>query len=282
MTRADLDIRTRLGSCGSPTDLGQMLARSVAALPFLPRRGTARGYRIFSLRDDQLAYCDLAEGAHVVIGRHSLSDVVLDAPSTALRHVLLWAMRRNGKLILRGHDLIDGKPIHTGPVFERARDLDLQGPLAFHAGNEPIVALPDFGIDPVEASSHAGILTVAAHTIVRMAPAIHAPWLTIDLTGPGGTHRLERSQQSLQRAVLIGRYSRCEDGSGSVFSANVSRVHAAIVRDEDGVLVFDLRSSNGLQAMRRSVRQVHVASRALIQLGESDAIEVTVNPECAE
>lgn len=282
MTRADLDIRTRLAICVSPTDLSQMLARSVAALPFLPRRGTARGYRIFSLSGDQLAFCDLAVGSHVVIGRHSLADVVLDAPSNALRHVLLWATRQNGKLILRGHDLIDGKPIHTGPVFDRARNLDLQGPLAFRVGNEPIVVLPDFGVGSNEASPHPGMMTVAANTVIRMAPAIHAPWLTVDLMGLSGMHRLERSQQSLQRAVLIGRYSRCEDGSGSVFSANVSRVHAAIVRDEDGVLVFDLRSSNGLQWMGRSVRQVRVASRALIQLGESDAIEVTVNPECAE
>ena len=115
-----------------------------------------------------------------------------------------------------------------------------------------------------------------AHSMIRVAPPSQA-WLTLDLTGPQGERRLERSQQALTRALLIGRYPRCEQSSGSVFSSNVSRVHAMIVRDGDGVLVLDLRSTNGLHAMGRAVRSVRVTSRAVIQLSKSDAIEVVVS-----
>jgi len=64
-----------------------------------------------------------------------------------------------------------------------------------------------------------------------------------------------------------------------VFSHHISRVHAVIVRDEEGVLVLDLQSTNGLQMMGRAVRRVRVTSRAVIQIDELDSIEVEVNCE---
>ena len=284
MTRADLDIRTRLAICASPTSLAVMLARSVAALPFLPRDGEARGYRIFSSSGGQFSYCDLLEGSHVVLGRHSLADVVLHAPSAALRHVVLWATRCEGKLVLRGHDLIDGTPIGFGPAFDDESRTEFHGPRSLLAGCEPIIALPDFGIPRKDEAKHVSMQAIEAmeaRSLIRVAAPSHA-WLTLDLIGPQGERRLERSQQALTRGMLIGRYPRCEHSSGSVFSDNVSRVHAMIVREGDGVLVLDLRSTNGLEYMGRSVRSVHVTSRALIQLGKKDAIEVVVHREAGE
>ena len=263
-----------------------MYARSVAALPFLPRDGKARGYRIFSLSGGELSYSNLVEGSHVVVGRHSLAYVVLHAPSTALRHAVLWATRCEGKLVLRGHDLVDGSEICTGPAFDEPRNV-LRGPLSLRVGYEPIVALPDFGIPSKEEPTHASMQATQAaerteaRSMVRVASPSQA-WLTLDLYGPQGVRRLERSQQALAQAMLIGRYSRCEHRSGSVFSDNVSRVHAMIVRDGDGVLVLDLRSTNGLEHMGHAVRSMRVTSRAVIQLGKKDVIEVVVNREAGE
>ena len=181
----------------------------------------------------------------------------------------------------RGQDLVDGTPIRTGPVFDGAQPLDLQGPLSLWVGLEPVVALPDFGVAKRHEPKHLA-QTAEPRSLIRLAPPSRA-WLTLDLVGPQGVRRLQRTQQALERAILIGRYPRCEDGSGSVFSARVSRVHAMIVRDDhEGVLVLDLRSTSGLQSMGRAVRSVRVTSHARIQLGDRDAIEVNVNRETGE
>lgn len=74
-----------------------------------------------------------------------------------------------------------------------------------------------------------------------------------------GEVRIPVGPSALDRGVMLGRYSRCDDAK--IFSDDrISRVHALVMRIEGGVWIFDLGSTNGTYGSANEefrARQLH-------------------------
>ncbi|HET6164498.1 MAG TPA: FHA domain-containing protein [Planctomycetota bacterium] len=75
------------------------------------------------------------------------------------------------------------------------------------------------------------------------------------------THRLE----SVKERVLIGRSADCDL---RIDSADVSRMHAAIVAKSGRHFLEDLGSSNGTQLNGRPVRNAELHNGDIVQIGD--------------
>lgn len=117
---------------------------------------------------------------------------------------------------------------------------------------------------------------------VEHLPRCENPWARLRLRGPGGHVVFEVSRADLERPLLVGRYDRCRRGALAPFSPSVSRVHAGVVCDGEGVRVLDLASSNGLAATARSgaemwVQAIRVRRAATILLaGDNDFLDIEI------
>ena len=121
------------------------MAYAVALAAERARAEPAAGYRLYWMASGRFGSCDvpLDPRSFLVVGRHSLCDVVLDAdPTIALRHVLIRSTR-----------LDDGCPrlsvldLHTNLGFvmhngREERSMAASGPIGFRVGGYTFVALP--------------------------------------------------------------------------------------------------------------------------------------------
>jgi hypothetical protein len=74
-----------------------------------------------------------------------------------------------------------------------------------------------------------------------------------------GVHRVEPVPHELTRGLLIGRSRRCILGRGFDENDGLSRIHALVLRIDDGVYAFDLASRYGLRDVARPNRLVSTA-----------------------
>ena len=80
------------------------------------------------------------------------------------------------------------------------------------------------------------------------------------------------SAEVLRRGVLLGRYSRCEIAL-DMWSGNfVSRVHAVLLADDDGVTLLDTASLAGIKVDGRRVRSAALGKSNLIELSRDRVI----------
>jgi hypothetical protein len=84
--------------------------------------------------------------------------------------------------------------------------------------------------------------------------------------------RSDRSRIALYPGLTLGR---AEDNAAIVGDSRVSRHHARIVADGDGLAIEDLDSSNGTFVNGEAVRRARLAAGALVTLGDTTLTVVT-------
>ncbi len=234
-------------------------------------------------------------GKHVVVGRHDHCDLVLDDElSVSLRHVLLRVSALDdGFPVMNVLDLRtkDGFELSDG---SRQRCVVATGPLVFRVGVHSLVALPN-GVRiepslpaPVVDCADADPYVVRAER-VELAPVASAarptritsiPWSTplgkpperdaageahassaaryevyLEVSGSRAAVRL--SSEDVDHGILVGRNEKCVDaGLRRILNDYCSRVHALVIREKDGVFLYDTASTCGTVAHGARVRCV--------------------------
>jgi hypothetical protein len=225
--------------------------------------------------------------------------VLHDERAVSLRHVLLRVSALDdGFPIVNVLDLetSDGFELSDG---SRQRCVVASGPLVFRVGVHSIVAIPNGVKlaeelpDPIVDRAESDPYKVKAER-VALAPAVAMPHRPTRITvipasvqisetargsserPPAGASHADRyevlleargqraavrlSAKDVEHGVLIGRADKCVDaGLRAVLSDDVSRVHALVIRENDGVFLYDTGSTHGTYVGDRRVRCVGLA-----------------------
>ncbi|MBX3252436.1 MAG: FHA domain-containing protein [Myxococcales bacterium] len=255
-------------------------------LRFKPR--PTAGYRLYVVADEVVGGREVspAPGGHVVIGRHTSCDLVLgDDASVSLRHVLVRAWTHAGLPMLGILDLDSGTGFELSDG-SRQRAVVASGPVVFDIAATSIVAVPlgeplAEGLEPpVVRSSEASGYEVdprAHEGFGRASPRAGTGRITVvpysvplSSGGPearaGGAFEMvlesecrraavRFSERDVGHGILVGRDPRCVDaGLRSVLNDGISRVHALVIRERDGVRIYDIASTNGMTDGTHRVR----------------------------
>ncbi|HEY8072879.1 MAG TPA: FHA domain-containing protein [Labilithrix sp.] len=251
------------------------------------------GYRIFWMRGD--GACGSLEapaerGKHLVVGRHDQCDLVLDdEESVSLRHVLLRVSALDD-----GFPVLNVLDLETKQGFElsdhsKQRCVVATGPLVFRVGIHTLVALPNgVKVDPelpppVVERADADPYVVRAQRVdlapemrsrratritlipssVRFgdAPIVgsesHAARYEVVVEQGDRRAAVRLTARDVEHGVLIGRNDKCVDaGLRSILTEYCSRVHALVIRETDGVFLYDTASTVGTYSRRARVRCV--------------------------
>ncbi len=256
------------------------------------------GYRVFWMRGDGACgslEAPAERGKHVVIGRHDQCDLVLDDElSVSLRHVLLRVSSLDD-----GFPVLNVLDLETAQGFElsdgsKQRCVVATGPLVFRVGVHAIVALPNgVKVDPelpppvveraesdpyvvraqrVELAPRDPALSRRATRVtlipssVRFGDAPIVPSesnadryeVLLELGDRRAAVRL--SARDVEHGVLIGRNDKCVDaGLRAILNEYCSRVHALVIRETEGVFLYDTASTVGTFSRQARVRCVALA-----------------------
>ncbi len=259
----------------------------------------AEGYRLYWMAAGCFGSCDVPVDpmAFIVVGRHSLCDVVLDAdPTIALRHLLVRATR-----------LDDGCPrlsvvdLHTHLGFEmngehHERAMAATGPIAFRVGTYALIGLPGGeklpDALPKPEYTHAAIKMVRCasplpnhpyrdapvSSITLLPPALvltHSQVMardgyTVSLRGANAAATVQLSATDLDVGVLVGRAPKCNDLLRHVLNDGISRVHLLL---RHGV-AYDLASTQGTYAYGRRIRSTPFADGTHLSLGTANVVHM--------
>jgi hypothetical protein len=246
-------------------------AYAVASAAEAARTDSAHGYRLYFMASGRFGSIDVSLEPHafIVVGRHALSDVVLDGdPTIALRHLLVRATR-----------LDDGCPrlsvidLHTHLGFELAngrneRSMAATGPIAFRVGGYAIVALPGGERLPHSLPEPACSRALVPHpyrdaplsSITLLPRAVHlaessvlsnGAW-TLAVRGMRGSAAVSVSQMDMQIGLLVGRAPKCNDVLRNAMNDGISRVHLFL----RGGVAYDVASTQGTWIRGERVRSV--------------------------
>jgi hypothetical protein len=295
------DTRPRIPA----TELARVWAAYVPGLSAIPpreQRGTV--FRLFWIRPDETGFRDFALGAgkHLIVGRHSLCDVVVASdPDLSLRHLLVVPEGTPTEPAIRLVDLRAAMPMYT--TSDRAeRSLTFQGPFAIRLGTyvlggfrvgpgappvppelpvmeqqeeppspAPAAAKPDAKVSTVVGHGpyrHQTFVTIMPRpsTLVEIADTPGSGPRIVELVGrrDGTTARVGLREHDLRAGVLVGRADKCLDqGLKQVMSLHISRLHAVLVMDDRKTIwLYDAASTNGTY-----VESTRVRSATLAELG---------------
>jgi pSer/pThr/pTyr-binding forkhead associated (FHA) protein len=259
------------------------------------------GYRLYWLGREILGGREVRaeRGGHVVVGRHTSCDVVIeDEDAISLRHALVRASALDDGLpVLNVMDL-DSRTGFELSDGSKQRAVVATGPIVFRIGKHTLVALPSTGRLPDELCPP--VVTHSAASAYRVDPrpsraepcprmptgritvvstsaplSDRRPFFRDGLSGDGARGSAEPfayevmlrafgrsagvalSKKDVEHGILIGRAHKCVDaGLRAILGQGVSRVHALIIREEDGVFLYDIASMNGTYHGGSRVRSV--------------------------
>ncbi|MBX3220738.1 MAG: FHA domain-containing protein [Labilithrix sp.] len=271
-----------------PTSPSDAWAKAVEVerqrLRFQPRPGA--GYRLYVVTEGVVGGREVspAPGGHAVLGRHTSCDLVLgDDTSISLRHVLVRAWTHEGLAMLGVLDLDSGTGFELSDG-SRQRAVVASGPVVFAIAATSIVAVPlgeplAEGLEPpivrsseasgyqVDPRPREGSRDASARAGTGRITVV--PWsVPLSSGGVGGAfemvleseHRravVRFSERDVGHGILVGRDPRCVDaGLRSVLNDGISRVHALVIRERDGVRLYDVASMNGMTDGARRVRSM--------------------------
>lgn len=268
-------------------------------------RSNAKGYVVYAVTRDGIQRRELPlSGMHLIIGRHTQCDIGLLAdPEVSNRHVLLRVWTTDDGLPLVALLDLDSSIGFSLADGSKQRAVVASGPLVFRIGLTWFVALPrteslpaELGV-PVVQYSDASSYKVDPHgarlesakapcgrrpTFITIHPStVHVSYKLADGDGPsepGYEILLERdgrgagirvSEKDVGHGVLIGRDPRCVDaGLRAVLDNGTSRVHALIIRERDGVKLYDAASTHGItdgMTRRRCITLSDAGSRIVLR-----------------
>jgi hypothetical protein len=229
--------------------------------------------------------------AHVIVGRHERCDVVLSRDAdVSLRHLLVRATRRSGRIELRVIDLRSRRGL-VSEEGKRCEAIKSDGALFVQVASYFLFLLPTgpgvkaFASDAAQtwrnfAPRSQEILPPAQAIKARSAPsptAVELAKITIRSRSAAGelttTHAVFSDQ--LERGVLVGRDDRCTPGGRE--EGNLSRVHLVLLSVDDEVWAIDTASTNGTRTSSGPpFRQLLLSGET--QLVLADALEVGWSP----
>jgi len=165
----------------------------------------------------------------------------------------------------------EGWTLVSPPRIELRQDDDLhlgEFGIGTRTVNEPPSAAPpapEVAAVPVVASG-----PLLDQTVLYQAPQAPVTPAAAPLNGLRASLRGAGSQWELRDVVtVIGRSRRCDI---VIDDPNVSRQHAEVRRQEDGYVVRDLGSTNGLRLNRRDVKQATLTHGDRIELGTTELL----------
>jgi hypothetical protein len=287
----------------TPPNLGA--AYEVAVAAERARSEPANGYRVYYMATGRFGSFDVPADpslrSFVVVGRHSMCDVVLDGDlSIALRHLLLRAAR-----------LDDGCPrlsvldLHTNLGFELAggrhgRSIAVTGPLALSVGAFALIALPGGeklpDVLPMPVCSVAMVphpyreAPVSSVTILPPAKDLSETRngfelgggnantdLVVSLRGARGSAAVRLSPLELEQGVLVGRAPKCSEALRNVLNEGISRVHLLLRKG----VAYDIASTQGTFVPNggggwQRVRRVAIEPGTRMLIGSVNGIHVNV------
>lgn len=205
----------------------------------------------------------------LTLGRHDQCVSRLDSKrEVSLRHLLVRRLAEGGPGEIEVLDLRSkgGARVVRGGKRER---MALRGPVVLLASGQPVAIVPMDGQLPDSIPEPDVVNTMPKpSTRGRSELSSFSSFGTLGGAGPmrtqdpqrgaltGWFHLInDRGQKTelavydddLERGILLGRYQRCDLRVGKVDLPNsVSRVHAFVVGDGDGVRVYDTASTNGI------------------------------------
>jgi hypothetical protein len=276
----------RLLPCGVSAHEAYRRVVAAEASEFFGPASQAGGYVVYAVMRDGIVRRELPmSGQYLVIGRHTQCDLGFADQDVSNRHVLLRTWTTDDGLPLvalldldtnLGFSLADGS---------KQRAVVASGPLVFRVGLTWLVALPrsetlppELGM-PVVQQSDASSYKVDPHgarlesragpcgrlpTFVSIHPSsVHVaqsprfvlvpestpadPGFEILLERDGRGAGIRVSERDVGHGILLGRDPRCVDaGLRSILDDGVSRVHALIIRERDGVKLYDTASTHGV------------------------------------
>ncbi len=248
-----------------------------------------------------MASRDLPAGGHLVIGRHTECDAILEGdPFASLRH-----------LLVRVTSLDDGAPLlsiidlRTDPGFTlsdgtRQRSIQATGPVTVRVGIHTIVALPKgelpdelptpiceraSEIPPVNALRPREEKSISRITMNPGVRHVTEPGegserpsdecAELELESARGRARVWLNARDLKNGVLVGRADRCVDeGLRRTLDLDVSRVHVLIMQERDRTLLFDVASTQGTYLDKRRIRNAVLGDGASVTLAKRNAVEL--------
>ncbi len=294
------DVRPRIPAA----ELARAWSTYVPGLSAIPPR-EQRGamFRLFWTRPDETGFRDFALGAgkHLIVGRHSLCDVVVGSdPDLSLRHLLVVPEGSAAEPAIRLVDLRAAMPMYT--TSDRAeRSLTFQGPFAVRLGtyvlggfrvgpgappvptelptmyatnaepDVPAPRAPDAKLSTVVGHGpyrHQTLVTIMPRpsTLVEIADAPGKGPRVVELVGTreGKTARVGLREEDLRAGVVVGRADKCLDqGLKQVMSLHISRLHAVLLMDDrKTVWLYDAASTNGTYVAGTRVRSAILAELA--------------------
>ncbi len=165
----------------------------------------------------------------------------------------------------------EGWTLVSPPRIELRQDDDLhlgEFGIGTRTVNEPPSAAPptpEVAAVPVVAPG-----PLLDQTVLYQAPQATVTPAAAPLNGLRAALRGAGSQWELRDVVtVIGRSRRCDI---VIDDPNVSRQHAEVRRQEDGYVVRDLGSTNGLRLNRRDVKQATLTHGDRIELGTTELL----------
>lgn len=248
-------------------------------------------------------------GKHLVVGRHDHCDLVLDdEQSVSLRHLLVRVSSLDdGFPVLNVLDLETKSGFELSDASKQ-RCVVATGPLVFRVGVHSLVALPNgVKVDPElpspivdRADSDPYVVRaervdlaprpparVTRVTLIPSSIQLGQPTRAQAAIGDAQASSADRyevllecgakraavrlSARDVEHGVLIGRNEKCIDaGLREILTESCSRVHALIIREKEGVFLYDTGSTCGTVCGGARVRcvamsdegtEVHLAGR---------------------
>jgi hypothetical protein len=251
------------------------------------------GYRLFWSGGGVLGFRDLPAWphAHLVLGRHSGCDVMLDADERmSLRHLIARAIPLDdGSAVLRLLDLHTNLPMFLGDGIPH-RSLVVHGAVALSVGPFVIGAFPmgvpmgepfRFGRGgpyrelPRQVVYQARDVPRASQSVPRITRITSLPPLTgigelrevsggpsiarLTLRGLDCASSVALPGDQLEIGVLVGRAPKCLHGLLHVLHSGISRAHLLLLRESGVVHCFDLASSQGTYERGRRIRHARLS-----------------------
>lgn len=216
-------------------------------------------------------------GAVTTIGRAPENDVVIEDTSVSRKHAEISFVGGEFKLLDSGSSggtMVEGRSAATTLPLSSGSAVNIgETELVFMQGASPVgAAAPDTAPPTPTAPSAA-----AAETMVG-APAEEKQMMMLWLAVTGGPNKGGTCQVNIGETTI----GRADDCHLHIDDAAVSRNHAMVIADDDGMSVFDLGSASGTTVDGQTLGGRVLSSTSVVAVGDTELMLVDVERAASE